>query len=74
MKHLFEQHPGKTIALAIGLFFSLIYLFFGFWDMLFVGLLLAIAYNVGSKFDAKTIRDDAIQWVSWLNDRFKLFR
>lgn len=74
MRKWMEQHPGKVIGLGVGLFFSLVYLFFGFWDMLFVGLLLVVAYQIGSKFDAKTIREDAVQWVSWLSDRLKLFR
>lgn len=74
LKSWYEQHPGKFVASVIGLLFAIIYLFFGFWDMLFVGLLLLVAFQVGRKFDAKTLEVDLLRYVRWLSERFKLFR
>jgi uncharacterized membrane protein len=74
LKQFYEQHPGKTVAIGLSLFFAIIYLFFGFWDMLFVALLLTIGYNLGTRYDAKTLQVDLVRWLAWLNDRLKLFR
>lgn len=74
LRQFYEQHPGKTVALILSLFFTIIYLFFGFWDMLFVALLLAVGYQLGTRYDTKTLQVDFVKWLAWLNDRLKLFR
>lgn len=73
LKSWFENHPGKFVAVLIGLFFSIVYLFFGFWDMLFVALLLSVAYQMGRKYDLRTLEADTVRFFSWLNERLKIF-
>ncbi|MCA0754513.1 DUF2273 domain-containing protein [Paenibacillus sp. N4] len=67
---------GKRAAgAAIGLFFGLLYLIVGFWDMLFVGLLIFIGYWIGMQ---KELNDGPVfpwqrLWYSLL-ERFRPFK
>lgn len=74
LRNFFQEHPGKSIALVIAMFFAIIYLVFGFWDMLFVALIIWVGYQIGQRYDAKTLQVDFVKWLAWLNDRIKLFR
>lgn len=48
-KELWQQYWKRIIGAGIGLFFGFIYLIFGFWDMLFVALLVAAGYWYGKQ-------------------------
>ncbi len=67
---------GKRAAgAAIGLFFGLLYLFVGFWDMLFVALLVAVGYWVGVQKEMSN--GPIVPWRKlWelLTDRFRPFK
>lgn len=63
-----KQHIGKFIAIVSGLFFSLIYLIFGFLDMLVVIIIMSIAYFIGFKKDKKESISEALKQV--LPDNF----
>lgn len=61
------------VAAGIGLGF--LYLFAGFWDMLFFGLVVFIAYQIGKQKDLQL--DPMISWrriVSWLSERWSRLR
>ncbi|CAM3589423.1 DUF2273 domain-containing protein [Marinicrinis lubricantis] len=75
MRDLWEQHRGKWIGAAAGLFFGIIYLFAGFWDMLIVLLLVGIGFWFGKKSDERESALQAIwEWLRRLNDRWRMFR
>lgn len=61
-------HIGKAIAILAGLFFSLIYLFNGFFDTIVVLLIMSIAFYIGTKKDKKESIREALKQV--LPDNF----
>ncbi|OMF34256.1 hypothetical protein BK133_13135 [Paenibacillus sp. FSL H8-0548] len=67
---------GKRAAgAAIGLFFGFLYLFVGFWDMLFVALLVSIGYWIG--LHKETNNGPILPWQRlWysLLERFRPFK
>ncbi|MBE3555172.1 MAG: DUF2273 domain-containing protein [Thermicanus sp.] len=52
-------HKGKVVGVGVALFFSLVYLFFGFFRMIVVFLILALGYYIGSKLD----RNESIEEI-----------
>lgn len=46
---LWTQYSKRIIGAAAGLFFGIIYLIVGFWDMLFVALLVGAGYWYGKQ-------------------------
>ncbi|CAM3786114.1 DUF2273 domain-containing protein [Cohnella lubricantis] len=52
-KSWWETYGGRSAGVVAGLFFFFIYLFAGFWDMLFCGFLVAIGYWFGKLRDEK---------------------
>lgn len=74
---LWERHKGRLIGVASGLFLGIIYLFFGFWDMLIVAFIIAVCAYAGGKYDADGFRFNADEWLSKLSrlaDRWRWFR
>ncbi|TMV51400.1 DUF2273 domain-containing protein [Paenibacillus mesophilus] len=74
---LWERHKGRLIGVASGLFLGIIYLIFGFWDMLIVAFIISVCTYIGGKFDTDGMRFDADEWLgklSRLADRWKWFR
>lgn len=72
---LWERHRGRLIGAASGLFFGLIYLIWGFWDMLIVAFIISICTYAGGKLEkggTAAIRPD--EWLERLSDRWKWFR
>ncbi|MGG1635741.1 hypothetical protein BK120_08085 [Paenibacillus sp. FSL A5-0031] len=74
-REFWNIYQKRMIGAAIGLFFGLLYLFVGFWDMLFVGLLVSIGYWIGLQ---KETSDGPIfpwqrLWYSLL-ERFRPFK
>ncbi|QAY66244.1 DUF2273 domain-containing protein [Paenibacillus protaetiae] len=62
-KEFWTSYGKRTIGAAIGLFFGIIYLFAGFWDMLMVGLLVAIGYWFGKQ---KELHNDPLRMLQQL--------
>lgn len=74
-KQLWESHGGRIIGVAAGIGLGLIYLIAGFWDMLFFGLVVFIAYQIGKRKDLQL--ESMISWrriVSWLSERWSRLR
>lgn len=62
---------GRASGVAAGLFFGLIYLISGFWDMLFVALLVGVGFWAGKQKDDK--RGPIVPWdrlTDWVTDRW----
>jgi len=74
-RELWSNYWKRIIGAAVGLFFGFIYLFTGFWDMLFVALLVAVGYWVGKQKEMNNGTAHSWQrlWYSVL-DRFRPFR
>ncbi|MFD0694993.1 DUF2273 domain-containing protein [Paenibacillus sp. GCM10027628] len=71
---LWEQHRGKVIGVAAGIFFGFIYLFFGFWDMLIFAFIVLVGFYVGYKLDRKenfVLLEDI--W-RYLTQKWRMFR
>lgn len=73
-RELWEHHKGKCIGVAMGLLLGIVYLFFGFWDMVMFALLVAIGFGIGRKVDRAELKEDVHRWFQWLNERWNLFR
>ncbi|WP_270170467.1 DUF2273 domain-containing protein [Paenibacillus sp. SYP-B4298] len=74
-RELWTVYGGRITGVAAALFLGFIYLFAGFWDMLFVALLLWIGYYVGKQRDLSA--DPFQMWqqlVDWLQRRWRMFR
>ena len=70
-----ESGLGRLIGLGAGLFFFFIYVFFGFWNMLFCALLLYIGYIVGKRKDLGEENLISIGTIrNWLERRYRPFK
>ncbi|MBB6730521.1 DUF2273 domain-containing protein [Cohnella zeiphila] len=70
-KSWWETYGGRAAGVAAGLFLFFIYVFVGFWDMLFCALLAGIGYGLGKRRDDK--RGPLVPWdrlLTWLTDRW----
>lgn len=70
-----EGYGGRIAGVGTALFLALVFLISGFWDMLFVALLLWIGYAAGVRKD--TGGEPLVSWrrlVVWLEERFQRFR
>ncbi|MBH5318062.1 DUF2273 domain-containing protein [Paenibacillus sp. GSMTC-2017] len=74
-REFWEIYWKRLVGAAVGLFFGIIYLAFGFWDMLFVALLVAIGYWFGKGKEQTNGEEFSLQrvWYS-LQDKFRPFR
>ncbi|WEK55601.1 MAG: DUF2273 domain-containing protein [Candidatus Cohnella colombiensis] len=64
-------YGGRCSGIAAGLFFGIIYLIVGFWDMLFCALLIGIGYWIGKQRDEN--RGPILPWdrlTEWVTDRW----
>lgn len=48
---ILNEHKGKTIGVAAGLFFGIIYLLVGFWDTIVFIVFVSTGLYFGKKFD-----------------------
>lgn len=48
-KEIWSQYWKRIVGAGTGLFFGIIYLAFGFWDMLFIALLVGAGYWYGKQ-------------------------
>ncbi|MBD2847296.1 DUF2273 domain-containing protein [Paenibacillus sp. IB182496] len=72
---IWQTHSGRIAGVACALLLGVVYLFFGFWDMLFFALLLWIGYYFGRQRDMQA--PPLIPWqrvLDWMNDRWRPFR
>jgi uncharacterized membrane protein len=70
-KEWLESSGGRIVGVLVGLFFGLVYLIAGFWDMLFVALLMGTGYWIGKQKDEK--RGPLLPWdrlADWMTDRW----
>ncbi len=70
-KSLWDAYGGRACGIAAGLFFGIIYLISGFWDMLFVALLVGIGFWFGKARDEQ--RGPLLPWdrlTDWMTDRW----
>ncbi|ALS28401.1 DUF2273 domain-containing protein [Paenibacillus cisolokensis] len=74
-KEWWSSGSGRIIGVTAGIFFGFLYLFVGFWDMLFFALLVFIGYVVGKQKD--TDSGPLLPWrrlSEWVMDRWRPFR
>ncbi|ASS65039.1 MULTISPECIES: DUF2273 domain-containing protein [Paenibacillus] len=70
-----ERYGGRAVGVAASLFLGIIFLISGFWDMLFVALLLWAGYTAGYRKD--TGGEPLFPWrrlAEWLGERFQRYR
>ncbi|MBP1989040.1 DUF2273 domain-containing protein [Paenibacillus eucommiae] len=71
---LWEQHRGKCIGAAAGVFLGFIYLIWGFWDMLIFAFIVAVGVYIGGKLDRKeSILPFEDIW-RYLTQKWRMFR
>ncbi|WP_214629920.1 DUF2273 domain-containing protein [Paenibacillus agaridevorans] len=74
-KEIWSVYWKRILGAAAGLFCSIVYLAFGFWDMLFVALLVFAGYWFGKQKESSN--GPVIPWQRiWetIMDRFRPFR
>nr|WP_167272689.1 DUF2273 domain-containing protein [Paenibacillus lupini] len=74
-REYWASYGKRTIGAAAGLFFGFVYLFAGFWDMLFFILLVSAGYWFGKQKDMQN--GSILPWQrlwSWLMERYRPFR
>ena len=67
-------HGGKIIGVIIGVSLGCIYLFAGFWDMLFFAIIVYIGYYIGSMIDRGRPPFYWQLFYEWLTDRWRGFK
>jgi uncharacterized membrane protein len=68
------RHKGKIVGAAAGLFLAIIYLFFGFWDMLVVAFIISVCLYLGKIIDDQEQLPDVDDWLKKLGDQWRRFR
>ncbi|GGF76869.1 hypothetical protein GCM10010912_22440 [Paenibacillus albidus] len=74
-KEVWESHGGRIAGVAFSFILGLIYLFSGFWDMLFFALVVFIGYTFGKRKD--NAQPPLFQWqelVERLSGRWRPFK
>ncbi|KQY87664.1 MULTISPECIES: DUF2273 domain-containing protein [Paenibacillus] len=74
-REIWDSHRGRVLGIAFGIFFGFLYVWIGFWDMLFFALLVFIGYTLGRRSDSKL--GSFIpwrEWGQWLGDRWRMFK
>lgn len=72
-----SRYKGRVIGIAGGLLLGVVYLRFGFWDMLIFAFITAVCGYAGSRFDGGGLRWNADEWLGRLSkmaDRWRWFR
>ncbi|XEC92844.1 DUF2273 domain-containing protein [Paenibacillus tarimensis] len=74
-REIWNTYGGRIAGVTAALFLGFIYLFAGFWDMLFFALLLWVGYYFGKQKDISA--GPVIPWsqiTNWVTDRFRSFK
>ncbi|MBR2568966.1 MAG: DUF2273 domain-containing protein [Paenibacillus sp.] len=71
-KQLWESHGGRIIGIIAGCALGILYLIVGFWNMLFVALLVFIGYTFGKHKDLNLGPVFPLQQIRmWLSERWR---
>ena len=73
-KELWSLYYKRIIGLLAGLFFGIIYLICGFWDMLFVLLLVTIGYFIGKTKEDNQSQFSLVIIVEYVRKLFRPYR
>lgn len=71
---LWNNHRAKTVGVITGVILAVIYLFFGFWDMLVFGFIILVGFYIGQKIDAG---EPVVDWQAiykWMTDTWRMFK
>ncbi len=71
---LWNKYRGVSVGIACGLLLGMVYLIFGFWNMLVFAFIVYAGFFVGYKIDR---REPLFSWweiYRWLNERWRMFR
>lgn len=74
-KEIWGSYKGRITGIAAGIFFGFIYLWAGFWNMLFFALMVFIGYTLGRRSDSAL--GSLLPWKElgeWLSQRWRLFK
>jgi len=63
--YILTEHRGKTLGVTLGLLASILYINFGFWRTILVGVFIFVGYQIGKKLDDNTDLE------FWMKDLFK---
>ena len=61
--YIFTEHRGKAIGIILGLAASILFISYGFWQTIFIMLMIALGYFIGKKIDDHT---DIEAWIKHL--------
>ncbi|MGN7455891.1 DUF2273 domain-containing protein [Paenibacillus pasadenensis] len=70
-----DGYGGRIVGVGAALFLAIVFLVSGFWDMLFVGLILWVGYAAGQRKD--TGGEPLVPWrriAAWVEQRFGRYR
>lgn len=71
-KEIWESHGGRLLGVSAGIFFGILYLIVGFWDMLFFALLVFIGFAIGRQRDLKLGPLFPFQRIGmWMSERWR---
>lgn len=68
------KHKATISGVVVGVFLGILYLINGFWDMMFVLLLMLLGYYIGRKLDRREPWTIFSTIYRWLIDRRNPFR
>ncbi|HEY0828195.1 MAG TPA: DUF2273 domain-containing protein [Bacilli bacterium] len=72
---LWYKYKGTLTGTACGFILGIVYLFFGFWDMVVFAFIVLVGFYLGSKLDhPKNLTGNVPNVYKWLADRWKMFR
>jgi len=71
---LWERHRGAAVGAAAGVFFGVIYLIVGFWDMLVFAFLAILGYYIGSRWDRGELGSGIADLIRRMSEKWRLFR
>lgn len=74
-REVWNSYKGRVLGVAAAVFLIVIYLSFGFWDMLLCGLILYVGYTAGKYKDLAL--GSLIPWKAlreWLLSRWRPFK
>ncbi|CAH1217887.1 MULTISPECIES: DUF2273 domain-containing protein [Paenibacillus] len=74
-REIWDNYKGRILGIVGGIFFGFLYVWIGFWDMLFFALLVFVGYTLGRRSDSKLeFHIPWREWGQWLGDRWRPFK
>jgi uncharacterized membrane protein len=74
LDEIWERYKGTCLGTVGGIFFGIVYLIFGFWDMLVFAAVVLIGYTAGKKADRNEPWVDFDKWRKLFSEKWRLFR